>query len=64
VTARERRHVVQKIQAAVGISERRAIRFTGFPRSTVRYETIREPQEALRVRVRELADQRKRGATG
>src|SRR5690606_6121777 len=60
VTARERRHVVEKIQAAVGISERRAIRFTGFPRSTIRYESTREPQDALRVRIRELADQRKR----
>jgi putative transposase len=60
VTTRERRHVVQQIQAAVGISERRAIRFTGFPRSTVRYKTTREPQEALRARIRELADQRKR----
>lgn len=60
MTARERRHVVQTIQAAVGISERRAIRFTGFPRSTVRYESVREPQEALRTRIRELADLQKR----
>lgn len=60
MTARERRHVVEKIQAAAGISERRAIRFTGFPRSTIRYESVREPQEALRVRIRELAGQRKR----
>jgi putative transposase len=60
VTARERRHVVEKIQAAVGITERRAIRFTGFPRSTMRYQSAREPQEALRARIRELADQRKR----
>lgn len=60
MTARERRHVVEKIQAAAGISERRAVRFTGFPRSTIRYQSVREPQEALRVRIRELADQRKR----
>lgn len=60
MTARERRQVVEKIQAAAGVSERRAVRFTGFPRSTIRYESVREPQEALRVRIRELADQRKR----
>src|SRR5690606_9491587 len=60
VTAGERRHVVEKIQAAAGVSERRAIRFTGFPRSTMRYRSVREPQEALRDRIRELADQRKR----
>lgn len=60
MTARERRLVVEKIQAAAGISERRAIRFTGFPRATVRYQSVREPQEALRARIRELADQRKR----
>lgn len=60
MTARERRHVVKKIQAAVGISERRVIRFTGFPRSTMRYPSIREPQEALRIRIRELAHLRKR----
>lgn len=60
MTAGERRHVVEKIQAAAGVSERRAIRFTGFPRSTMRYRSVREPQEALRDRIRELADQRKR----
>src|SRR5690606_36799342 len=60
VTARERRQVVEKIQAAAGVSERRAVRFTGFLRSTIRYESVREPQEALRVRVLELADQRRR----
>jgi putative transposase len=60
VTARERRRVVQQVQAAAGISERRAIRFTGFPRSTLRYRSVREPQEALRSRIQELAAQRTR----
>lgn len=49
-----------RIQAAAGIGERRAIRFTGFARSTMRYRSVREPQDALRARIRELADQRKR----
>lgn len=60
MTARERRRVVERIRAANGISERRAIRFTGFPRSTMRYETLRDPQEELRARIRELAVERPR----
>lgn len=60
MTARERRRVVQKVCAAVGVSERKAIRFTGFARSTIRYRSVREPQDALRARIRELAGQRKR----
>lgn len=59
-TARERRRVVQKVQAAEGISERRAVRFTGFPRSTMRYRSLRAPQAELRARIRELAGQRPR----
>lgn len=60
MTARERRRVVERVRAAAGISERRAIRFTGFPRSTMRYRTLREPQEELRARIRELAGERPR----
>lgn len=60
MTARERRQVVRQVQATAGVSERRAVRFTGFSRSTIRYHSVREPQEALRARIRELADQRKR----
>lgn len=60
MTTRERRRVVERLQAARGISERRAIRYTGFPRSTMRYRSVREPQEALRERIRELAGERPR----
>lgn len=60
MTARERRRVVQKVQAAYGISERRAIRFTGFPRSSMRYRALRDPQEGLRARILELARERPR----
>src|SRR5690606_35792391 len=52
--------VVKEIEAAYGISERRAIRFTGFPRSSMRYRSLRETQEALRSRIRELAHERPR----
>ncbi len=60
MTARERRRVVEKVQAAAGVSERRAVRFTGFARSTIRYRSVRAPQEELRARIRELAAQRPR----
>jgi putative transposase len=60
VTAGERRRVVREVQAAVCISERRATRFTGFPRATVRYRSVREPQDALRTRIRQLAAERVR----
>jgi len=60
VTAGERRRVVERVRAAVGISERRAIRFTGFPRSTIRYQTVRDPQDELRARIRAIAAERTR----
>lgn len=60
MTARERRQVVGKVQAAVGISERRAVRFTGFSRSTIRYRSVKDPQDELRQAIRELADQHAR----
>lgn len=60
MTARERRRVVEKVQAAAGVSERRAIRYTGFPRSTIRYQSRRAPQEELCERIRALAGERPR----
>jgi putative transposase len=60
VTARERRRVVEKVQAAYGISERRAIRFAGFSRSSMRYRSLRKPEDELRTRIRELAAERAR----
>ena len=60
MTARERRQVVEQVQAVRGVSERRAIRYTGFPRSTMRYRSIRDPQELLRARIVELAQERPR----
>jgi len=60
VTARERRRVVGKLQAAKSISERRAVRWTGFPRSTMRYRSLRPPQDELRTRIRQLATERPR----
>ena len=60
MTARERRRVVAKVQAAKGVSERRAVRWTGFARSTIRYRSVQPPQEELRARIRTLAAERPR----
>src|SRR5512138_2235472 len=60
VTAWARRQVVGKLRAAYHISERRALRFTGFARSSVRYRSVREPQDALRAAIREIAGEKPR----
>jgi putative transposase len=56
VTARARRQVVRKVQAACSVSERCAVRYTGFSRSSLRYQSTRDPQEALRDRIKHWAD--------
>lgn len=43
------------LRLACDVSERRACRATGFPRMTQRYRSRREPQVALRMRLKELA---------
>ena len=60
MTTGERRQVVERVQAAAGVSERKAIRFTGFPSSTMRYRSVRPPQEELRERIKALAAERLR----
>jgi len=60
MTARERRRIVGGVQAAWGISQGRAVRFTGFSRSSIRYRTVRDPQPELRARLRALAAERPR----
>lgn len=56
MTAPERREVVEKVQAAYGVSQRKAIKFTGFPASTIRYRSVRAPETELRAEIRELAE--------
>jgi putative transposase len=60
VTARARRQVVTKVQAAIQVSERCALRYTGFSRSSVRYESTRDPQEALCDRIHHWAARKPR----
>jgi putative transposase len=60
VTASERRAAVAQVTAAHGFSERRALRFTGFPRATVRYRTRRPEQALLREKIKAHAEDRPR----
>lgn len=50
-----RRDVVAHLRAAYDISERRACVATGFERSSQRYRSKRDPQTALRIRIKDLA---------
>lgn len=60
MTAPERRAAVAQITAAHQLSERRALRFTGFPRATVRYRCRRPEQALLREKIRAHATDRPR----
>jgi len=60
VTPAEKRSAVAHLVATHGMSERRACKATGFCRMTIRYETRRPDDRALRDRLTELARERKR----
>lgn len=60
MTAAARRRVVTRAREAAGLSERRACRFLGVARSTVQYRSIRAPDEELRARLKDLAEERRR----
>jgi putative transposase len=60
VTPEQRRTAVILTTQTVGISERRACRFTGFARSSQRYQTRRPPDLALRTRLKDLATKKPR----
>jgi len=60
VTAEQRRIAVTTAQSIAVVTERRACRFTGFSRSSQRYQSRREPDTALRARLHELAARRRR----
>ena len=55
VTAEQRRTAVTHAMEAAGISERRACRFTGFARSSQRYQARRPRRDELRARLQTLA---------
>jgi transposase InsO family protein len=55
-----RREAVAHLQARFGLSERRACRIAGADRKMIRYQSRRPPDTALRTRLRDLANERRR----
>ena len=60
VTPVVRREAVAHLQAQFGLSERRACQIAGADRKMVRYQSLRAPDTALRGRLRDLANERRR----
>ena len=56
--ADRRRTIVNKLQVSHEVSERRALRATGFPKSSHRYKSVKDDRAELRVRLRDLASSR------
>ncbi len=54
------REACAHLQAVYGMSERRACRTVGADRASMRYRSHRPPDEALRERLRQLANERRR----
>ena len=55
-----KREAVAHLKAQLGLSERRACRIAGVDRKLVRYQPQRPPDTALRGRLRDLANERRR----
>ena len=60
VTPVATREAVAHLKARFGLSERRACQIAGADRKVVRYQPQRAPDTALRDRLRELANERRR----
>lgn len=58
VGASQPRSAVRHLQRRYSVSERRSCQVTGIHRSTHRYQSVRPSQEALRRKIRELAQSR------
>lgn len=52
-----KREAVAHLKTQLGLSERRACRITGADRKMVRYQSQRAPDTALRVRLRDPANE-------
>ena len=55
-----KRAAVAHLEAAMGLSERRACSIVGADRKMIRYRSRRPPDIELRARLRELANERRR----
>jgi putative transposase len=60
VTPAAKREAVGHLRSAFEVSERRACTVTGADRTSVRYRSSRADDEPIRVRLRELAAERRR----
>ena len=60
VTPAVKREAVAHLKAHLGLSERRACEIAGADRKMVRYQSRRAPDTALRGRLRDLANERRR----
>jgi transposase InsO family protein len=60
VTPAVKREAVVHLKAHLGLSERRACEIAGADRKMVRYQSQRAPDTALRDRLRDLANERRR----
>lgn len=60
VTPVVKREAVAHLKALFGLSERRACQIAGADRKMVRYQSRRAPETALRGRLRDLANERRR----
>ncbi|RCS21053.1 IS3 family transposase, partial [Phyllobacterium salinisoli] len=59
-----KREAVGHLKAVMGLSERRACQIISADRKMVRYRSCRPPEVELRARLRDLANERRRFATG
>ena len=55
-----KREAVAHLRAVMSLSERRACDIVSADRTMIRYRSRRSPDPALRVRLRDLANERKR----
>lgn len=60
MTPAVKREAVAHLKALLGVSERRACQIVGADRKMIRYHSQRAPDTALRGRLRELANERRR----
>ena len=60
VTPAVKREAVAHLKAHLGLSERWACQIAGADRKTIRYQSQRAPDTALRGRLRDLANERRR----
>ena len=57
MTPADRRAAANHVMGVLGLTERRACRLVGLSRTVARYTSCRRPDDALRSRLKALAEQ-------